>query len=71
MLFIPNLASLLIDFGWNSIMSYAIEIELPRSGLWFKYFTNVDSLDEAESIKQAAEGTIKARILKNTKKKNS
>jgi hypothetical protein len=45
-------------------MTYAIEIELPRSGVWFKYFTNVDSLEEAESIKQAAEGSVKARILK-------
>jgi len=46
-------------------MTYVIEIELPRSGAWFKYFTNVDSLEEAESIKQAAEGTVKARIMKN------
>jgi hypothetical protein len=45
-------------------MTYAIEIERPRSGVWFKYFTNVDSLEEAESIKQAAEGSVKARILK-------
>jgi hypothetical protein len=47
-------------------MVYAIEIELPNSGVWFKYFTRVDSLKEAEIIKQAAEGKIKARILKNT-----
>lgn len=46
-------------------MTYAIEIELPRSGVWFKYFTNLDSLEEAESIKQAAEGSVKARIMKN------
>ena len=46
-------------------MSYAIEIELPRSGVWFKYFVAVDTLAEAESIKQTAEGSIKARILKN------
>jgi hypothetical protein len=46
-------------------MSYTIEIELPRSGVWFKYFTRVDALEEAESIKQAAEGTIKTRVLKN------
>jgi len=46
-------------------MTYTIEIELPRSGAWFKYFTRIDSLEEAESIKQAAEGTVKARILKN------
>ncbi len=47
-------------------MTYAIEIELPRSGVWFKYFTNVDSLEEAESIKQAADGSVKARIMKNS-----
>jgi hypothetical protein len=46
-------------------MSYAIEIELPSSGVWFKYFVAVDSLEEAESITQAAEGSIKARIQKN------
>ena len=47
-------------------MSYTIEIELPKSGVWFKYFTSVDSLEEAEIIKQAAEGSVKARILKNS-----
>jgi hypothetical protein len=47
-------------------MTYTIEIELPRSGVWFKYFTTIDSLQEAEVIKQAAEGNIKARILKNS-----
>ena len=47
-------------------MTYSVEIELPRSGTWFRYFTNVDSLEEAESIKQAAERTIKARVLKNS-----
>ncbi|MBT8172391.1 hypothetical protein KJN74_05930 [Candidatus Bathyarchaeota archaeon] len=47
-------------------MSYAIEIELPCSGVWFKYFTCVDSLEEAESIKQAAKGAVNARILKNS-----
>lgn len=46
-------------------MSYSIEIEIPNTGNWFRYFTNVDSLEEAEIIKQAAEGTVKARILKN------
>ena len=46
-------------------MTYAIEIELPFSGVWFKYFTNVDSLEEAKNIKQAAEGSVKARIMKN------
>ena len=33
-------------------MSYTIEIELPGSGVWFKYFTTVESLEEAESIKK-------------------
>jgi len=47
-------------------MAYVIEIELPLSGNWFKYFTSVDSLEEAESIKQAAEGSIKTRVLKNS-----
>lgn len=48
-------------------MTYTVEIELPHSGAWFRYFTNVDSLEEAETIKKsAAEGTIKARVLKNS-----
>jgi hypothetical protein len=46
-------------------MDYSIEIELPSSGLWFRYFTNIDSLEEAKSVKQAAKGSVKARILKN------
>ena len=46
-------------------MDYSIEIELPRSCVWFKYFTNIDTLEEAESVKQAAKGSVKARILKN------
>lgn len=47
-------------------MSYTIEIKLPRSSVWFRYFTRIDTLEEAESIKQAAEGTVNIRILKNT-----
>jgi len=47
-------------------MTYSIDIELPRSGAWFRYFTNVDTLEEAESIKKAGEGTVKSRIHKNT-----
>ena len=47
-------------------MSYSIEIELPRSGVWFRYFVSVDSLEEAEGIKEAAEGNVKARIMKNS-----
>jgi hypothetical protein len=66
MLFILNLDILLIDFGCEFTLSYSIEIELPRSGVWFKYFTSVDSLEEAEIIKQAASGAVKARILKNS-----
>lgn len=46
-------------------MVYSIEIELPRSSVWFVYFTNVRSLEEAETIKQAADGSLKARILTN------
>jgi len=52
--------------GWDCIVTYVIEIELPRSGNWFKYFLGVHSLEEAENIKQAAEGNIKTRILKNS-----
>ena len=66
MLFILNMNILSISFGVEFTLSYSIEIELPRSGVWFKYFTSVDSLEEAESIKQAASGTVKARILKNS-----
>jgi len=54
----------LLDLGRDYVMTYIIEIELPSSGIWFKYFTRIDSLEEAEGIKQAAEGKIKARILK-------
>jgi hypothetical protein len=46
-------------------MDYSIEIELPKSGSWFKYFTNIDTLEEANNVKQAAKGSVKARILKN------
>ena len=63
--FIHNIDSVFVGLGRDYLMAYAIEIELPRSGVWFKYFTRVDSLEEAESIKQAAEGKVKARILKN------
>jgi hypothetical protein len=46
-------------------MTYSIEIELPRSGAWFRYFTDVDTLEEAKSITLAAEGSVKARIQNN------
>ena len=63
--FIHNIDSVFVDLDRGYVMAYTIEIELPSSSVWFKYFTRVDSLEEAESIKQAAEGTVKARILKN------
>ena len=66
MLFILNMDILSIGFGCEFALSYSIEIELPRSGVWFKYFTSVDSLEEAEIIKQAASGAVKARIQKNS-----
>ena len=65
MLFILSSKNVSVAQGSDWNMSYSIEIELPKSGNWFRYFTNVDSLEEAESIKKAAEGTVKARILKN------
>jgi hypothetical protein len=46
-------------------MAYRIEIALLNSGAWFKYFRRIDSLKEAESIREAAEGKIKTRIRKN------
>jgi len=66
MLFILNIDSVFMCLGRDCIMTYAIEIELPCSGAWFKYFTNVASLEEAKSIKQAAEGSVKARIMNNS-----
>ena len=45
-------------------LKYEIEIELPSSGAWFKYFTGIDSLEEAQTIKAAAEGNVNARIMK-------
>ena len=53
-----------MKFGVDNIVTYEIEIELPCSGAWFKYFTGINSLEEAESIKEAAEGTVNARIMK-------
>jgi len=54
-----------VKFGVDNIVTYEIEIELPCSGAWFKYFTGINSLEEAESIKEAAaEGTVNARIMK-------
>ncbi len=47
----------------NRKMKYEIEIELPSSGAWFKYFTGIDSLEEAQTIKAAAEGNVNARIM--------
>jgi hypothetical protein len=45
-------------------MSYSVEIELPDSGVWFKYFGKIDSLEEAEDLREAAEGKIKTKIRK-------
>lgn len=63
MLFILNQ-----DIKSNNLVSrklkYEIEIELPSSGAWFKYFTGIDSLEEAQTIKAAAEGNVNARIMK-------
>jgi hypothetical protein len=47
------------------MVTYRIEIELPNSGAWFKYFRRIDSLEEAESLRRIAEGKINARILEN------
>ena len=52
-------------FGSDDVMAYRIEIELPNSGAWFKYFRRIDSFEEAESIIEAAEGKIKTRIREN------
>jgi hypothetical protein len=41
-----------------------VEIELPSSGNWLKYFIGIESPEEAESIRHAAEGKIKARVRK-------
>jgi hypothetical protein len=60
MLFIQNTVNM-----FRCGMSYRIEIELPNSGVWFKYFRIIDSLKEAKSIRKVAEGKIKTRIRKN------
>lgn len=65
MIFIQNIDNVFISLGSDDIMSYRIEIELPNSGAWFKYFRNIDSLEEAESVSAAAKGKIKTRIRKN------
>ena len=66
MLFIQKRDTVFSRFGsGKQNMTYSIEIELPRSGAWFRYFTAVDTLEEAEEIKHAAEGSVKARIHKN------
>ncbi len=46
-------------------MTYRIEVQLPDSGTWFKYFIRIESLEEAERIRRVAEGKINARILEN------
>ena len=65
MIFIQNIGNIFISIGSDSVMSYRIEIELPNSGVWFKYFRIIDTLEEAESLIEAAEGKIKTRIRRN------
>jgi len=43
-------------------LTYTVEIELPSSGNWFKYFAGIESCEEAESIRRVAEGKLKARV---------
>lgn len=64
MLFIQNTDNVFMVLG-SGVVTYRIEIELPNSGAWFKYFRIIDSLEEAESIRRVAEGKINTRILKN------
>jgi hypothetical protein len=44
------------------VLTYIVEIELPSSGNWFKYFTGIESREEAEGIRCVAEGKLKARV---------
>ena len=64
MVFILNMNNFLM-FWMGKVVSYTIEIKLPTSGIWFKYFTGIDTFEEAKLIKQAAERMVKVRILKN------
>ena len=43
-------------------MTYIVEIELPVSGNWFKYFTGIESREEAERIRREAEERLNARV---------
>ncbi|UCD26455.1 MAG: hypothetical protein JSV75_06085 [Candidatus Bathyarchaeota archaeon] len=43
-------------------MAYTVEIELPKSGLWFRYGVDIESSDEAESVMLEAEKKFKARV---------
>jgi hypothetical protein len=43
-------------------LTYIVEIELPNSGNWFKYFTGIESREEAESIRREAEERLNARV---------
>ncbi len=49
-------------------MTYIIEIKLPSSGNWFKYFTRIESREEADDIKREAKGILKARVTKESPK---
>ena len=57
--------NMFISLGSDDIMAHRIEIKLPKSGVWFKYFRRIDSLEEAEIIREAADGKIKTRIRRN------
>jgi hypothetical protein len=65
MLFYQNTDNIFMVLGSGDVMTYRIEIELPNSCAWFKYFIRIDSLEEAESIRRVAEGKINTRILEN------
>jgi len=45
-------------------MTYVVEIVLPGSRSCFRYFTGIESREEAENIKREAEGKLKARVMK-------
>jgi hypothetical protein len=47
---------------WYLLLTYTVEIELPGSGNWFRYFAGIESRKEAESIRRVAEGKVKARV---------
>jgi hypothetical protein len=42
----------------NNKLKYEIKNELPSPDMWFKCFTGIDSLEEAQRIKAATEGKV-------------